>query len=209
MKSSIFALVFSIAVISIGVQICYATGSNIDAVGGSGADAVQSMKNKVNKFKSFFSANPKFIDKQTFPDSSTGFVYHIAMIKPLNVSYDVRQTNSLISPFTGYIEVKYEEWDNKKCADGDYGYKTKEIAKLNDTENCFSNILRHGSNSLKPPYTVRFTFAFQDGLWVFKDIEGFYYGGRRSTNDISAALGLPKGSWQSSEENKFWEELIK
>jgi hypothetical protein len=182
--------------------------SDLKKTNDEGTIAVRSMKTKADKFKSFFASNPKLIDMQSYSKSPTGFIYAINMLKPSGIAYDVQKTDSLVSPFSGYIEVKYQEWDNSKCADKNYHYTTKEAAKANDVERCYTN-LAHYSGEINPEYTVRFHFAYQDGVWVFKDLQGSYYGGSRLTNDIYAALGIPTSGRGLSEENKFWEQLVK
>jgi hypothetical protein len=79
-----------------------------------------------------------------------------------------------------------------------YGYSTREkaIARIHD---CLKP-----TNT--PPWPVRFTFAYQDGRWVFKDVIRTNYNKRDMF--LLAALGRAEPPYYRVADNQAWEALI-
>lgn len=189
----------------------------IAAKADSSRNVTQSFKKKVEHFKEFFSKMPKALSDQPFSKSPSGSVFSFYKYKMIDLSFDVQKSDSLISPFIGYIYLTYEEWDNKKCGDVSvsypgsretvyYGYSTVSKAKNSDKSECYQRSKLTGE-SLRPQEKIKFIFAYQENRWVFKDVIRVKY----NTPDIiiSTALGHPVEPGRYREENKFWEELVK
>jgi len=150
--------------------------------------------------------------KQDFTHSPTGKSYSHVRLKLLDSGFDVQRTNSLVSPFIGYISLTCVAENTDKCGDiviyskggpekvqrDLYGYSTREkaIARVRD---CLKP-----TNT--PPGVVHFTFIYQDGRWVFKDVIRTDYN-KRDTFFL-AALGRAEPPYHRVPDNQAWEALI-
>ena len=109
-----------------------------------------------------------------------------------------------------------ETWDNQKCGDIRetskvsketyyYGFSSAAKAKNSDNEECYQRSAS-GSYVFRPD-KVKFTFAYQEGRWVFKNVIRVAY--NKPEILLSTALGYPVEPKSYREENKFWEDLVK
>ena len=167
---------------------------------------------RVKTFQSFFSSKPKLLWKQLYlmgdrKSTPTGDAFIYLSFRDCKISYDVRRTNSLASPYIGYITVQYSYSDSSKCGDfkdedvmsgnkvvlkGRTYFTTLELARQKrDDESCYE---KEGEGE------TRFSFAFQNNQWVFKDILDT----RRNKPDAvfySAFADVVK-------DNDFWYRLV-
>jgi hypothetical protein len=168
--------------------------------------AMALFKAKVEQFQRFLSQDPVILLKQDFPRSPTGVTYYHLRVKLLESGFDVQRSDSLVSPFIGYLYLTYNEEMTTSCGDmigvtrESIGYTTYEKAMAHAPD-CF----QRGSSS--SPQTVRMHFAYQDRRWVLKDA--------RHTEDnhqatwLLAALGLTAPPYHRVVDNQAWEALIK
>lgn len=170
--------------------------------------ALQSFEKKVSEFEEFFNQRPMLVYKQHFSKSPSGFHFCYHRYKLVEINYDVKKTNSIVSPFFGNILITYLAEDNESCGEtmsgSIKGYSTFEEAKrYRDNEACFK------PNKYVPQETVSFSFAFQNKKWIFKDVIRVEYGNYALA--ISAALGKPQATGVSftCEDNQAWEDLVK
>jgi hypothetical protein len=177
--------------------------------------AVALFKEKTKKFQDFLASKPVFLDKQDLSKSPTGFVYTHYRFKLNDINLNVKRSNSLISPFIGYIDLIYEIDANKQCGDivdekqqyserYEWGYSTQEKA-IAHAYDCF-NPHRAGS-LIFPPNEVQLIFAFQVGKWVFKDAIRTKHNNRDRL--LLGALGRPEPGQYKLDDNQRWEALIK
>lgn len=167
-------------------------------------------KAKVEQFQRFLAQEPQILSKQDFPRSLTGQIYYHIRVKLLESGFDVRRSDSLVSPFTGYLYLTYEEEDTSECGDmvidhglagrRVYGYTTyeKAMARIHD---CFQR------SRISPVENVRLTFAYQDGRWVFKDAIRTKYNNKALL--LLAAFGRPEPNHYRVADNQAWEALVK
>lgn len=152
---------------------------------------IKSFEQIVANFQSFFKTKQKLVDKQVFSASPTGFVAVIIEYECTGISYDVEKTQSIISPYTGYILLKLLRRENDACGnvkDGTrvFGWDTVEGAlKQKDNENCFKMFL-DGQKASNP---VRLNFHYEKGKWLFK--EALHTEHKNPARAISTALGVP------------------
>jgi hypothetical protein len=177
--------------------------------------AVALFKEKTKKFQDFLASKPVFLDKQDFSKSPTGFVYTHYRFKLNDISLNVKRSDSLISPFIGYIDLIYDLDASKQCGDivdakqqyserYEWGYSTYEKAMAHAYD-CFNP---HRSGSLIfPPDNVQLTFAYQEGMWVFKDAIRTKYNNRAIL--LLRALGKPEPGQYRLDDNQRWEALIR
>jgi hypothetical protein len=136
-------------------------------------DVVTLFKNIVKRVDNTFKASPVVLTWQKYP-SKSGFIYYKLMFDEVELRYDVQQTNSLISPYTGYIILKVLVKSNAKNGDvagydGNIGFTDSTGAKQsNDYQSC-----AHGSGDINAwcMGEIKVNYAFQDEKWVFKSIE--------------------------------------
>jgi hypothetical protein len=174
--------------------------------------ALALFKAKAEQFQHFFAQKPMILSKQDFTQSPTGKSYSHVRLTLLDSGFDVQHTNSLVSPFIGYLSLTCVAENTNKCGDiviyskvgrekvqrDVYGYSTREKA-IAGVRDC----LKPTNTPLGP---VRFTFAYQDGRWVFKDVLRVNHN-KRDTFFL-AALGLAEPPYHRVADNQAWETLI-
>lgn len=176
--------------------------------------ALKSFQSLVDKFSSFFQGKQHLVYKSSYPPTPTHvLVYVLEYSLSKDISYDVQQTQSLVSPYVGYINLGLISRENGSCGTV-MGFKARigwdnadEAVRNIGKESCYTY-------SLNEPYVdeVRFSFAFQRGKWIFKDIIRTAFNNPEIA--ISTALGKPTHpgimiSEQSAFEiNKKWLNLI-
>jgi hypothetical protein len=166
--------------------------------------ALALFKAKAEQFQRFLAQEPVFLSKQDFSKSPTGVIYNHLRVKLLESGFDVQRSDSLVSPFIGYLYLTYARDTNGACGDivsvdrTALGYSTYEKATAN-ARDCFQPS-RFGIEN------TRLTFAYQDGRWTFKNAI------RTKYNDTDswwlAALGRPEPPWHRVADNRAWEALI-
>lgn len=185
--------------------------------------ALDSFNSIVNKFSDFIKSPQKLIYKQTFSKSPSGFVVEILEYSGSNLSYDIKKTESIVSPFVGFIEIDFISKNNSACGNVSYtltkykhcvGWDTEKGALDNAiSPKCYEpQIDVTGKPESSFVDRVRFTFAYQNNNWVFKSVDRPNYG--NSELAISGALGLypdpvlPLTNKESREFNEKWLTLI-
>lgn len=167
---------------------------------GAVADPVAEMEKTAERIDVFFSTSPTMLVKLGPSDASpTGiYSYKIKYTKFDTVSYDVRKTDSLVSPIVAHVTLKLDSATNSKCGVLPYlgsniGWpSTKDALEARNSSNCFE--LR----SEKPdPETVRFDFAYQKNQWVLKSITRTHplLSTPLPAYPILAAIGSPGQRW--------------
>ena len=170
--------------------------------------ALALFKAKAEQFQRFLAQEPLILDKQDFSKSPTGVIFHHVRIRLLESSIDVQRSDSLISPFIGYLNLIYQTDNTIKCGDmvihyssgnsNVHGYTTFEKA-MSRIHDCFQP-LGFSDN-------VRLIFAYQDGRWVFKDAIRTENNGKAQL--LLTALGRPAPGRYHLADNQAWESLIK
>jgi hypothetical protein len=169
-------------------------------------------KAKAEQFQRFLSQSPVFLSKQDFSKSPTGVIYYHLRVKLLESGFDVQRSDSLVSPFIGYLYLTYDAEETTSCGDmivtypggsrESYGYTTYEKAMAHPPD-CFRRWRR------SPPSgdNVRLSFAYQDGRWILKDALRPKY--NNQDGPLLAALGQANPPHHRVPDNQAWEALIK
>lgn len=137
-------------------------------------DVVTQFRNLVAKIDNRFKTIPVVLTYQDFSTSPSGFIFYKLQFERLESSFDVQTTNSLVTPYTGYIVLKLKVKTNAKSGDVisiDYnvGFSDSTKAKQNDNyETCTD-----------PKYDlnqwcvgeIKILYAYQNGKWIFKSID--------------------------------------
>ena len=177
----------------------------------------------VSKFSNFIKSPQKLIYKQNFKDSPSGFVVEVIEYSCSNLVYDIKKTESIITPFVGYIEIDFTDKTNAVCGNVFYtigknkmfiGWDTEKGALDNSNSlKCYEpQTGSDGKPVLSSAERVRFDFSYQNDKWVFKSAIRTDY--NKPPFAISGALGLYSGPAQllkdkeSSEFNAIWLTLI-
>ena len=181
------------------------------------SEVISSFEKQVDKFEKFFSSKPKLLEKQSYKDSPTGFILFYNRFDDYKISYDIRKTDSLVSPYMGYITLSYLESSSKKCG-GLEGYKSKfseekadkyfttieSARQKRDDESCYK-YTRIGKGELRR--TAKFIFAIQKKQWVLKDVLNIYNNESHPTF-YTTFFGKPFGGRFYVKDNDFWKKLI-
>jgi len=151
---------------------------------------LKSFQRIAGNFSSFFKTKQRLLYKQTYSQSMTRILYYVVEYTSQKMSYDVQKTQSLVSPFVGFIYLELISRDNGSCGDVQ-GYKGKvgwdnatAALRFADKPQCYKYIT--GKPWVDP---VRLTFAFHDGRWIFQNAVRTEYHNRPEI-PISAALGV-------------------
>ncbi|MBL0310031.1 MAG: hypothetical protein IPP77_10235 [Bacteroidetes bacterium] len=141
---------------------------------------VQSFNFVVEKFSAFIQTSHKLVYKQAYTNSPTGILVYILEYKGSNLSFDIKRTESIISPFLGYIEIDFEDRSNARC--GNVSFSIKNYTKISGWDNeqeaiNFDTVMKCYEPQLdmfnKPEKSfidrIQFVFAYQDGKWIFKE----------------------------------------
>ena len=171
---SVFALTVIASTISGHTQNKRKAPATTQAAKSSSIDPLESFKVQVKNFGDFFGGTGhKAVSSQDFPDSPSGRLFQVEHFTGEGLAYDVSKTDSLVSPYTGFITINLTEEDNSECGNvtgrGEktvYGWSTL-LGALSaaDRSSCFHSRRYHGAVDVTP---VKFTFAFQDNHWVYQ-----------------------------------------
>jgi hypothetical protein len=166
-------------------------------------------KAKVEQFQRFLSQDPIILLKYDVSKSPTGVIYTHMRVKVLESSFDVQRSDSLVSPFIGYIHLTFDTESTVRCGDVviDFGigprwlgYTTyeKAIARVHD---CFQRDPKQALGNM------RLSFAYQDGRWVLQD--ALHTNIKDRAKWLLAALGRAEPPYHHVADNQAWEALIK
>lgn len=134
-------------------------------------------KKKIGKIDSIFLEKPTLLVTEPFSSSKTGNVYYLIKLTLLQESttFDIQTTNSIISPYEGFIISSLQVSSNVKAGNVKstgltWGFSTEELAK-NSTS--FTSCMEDNEHIAEEWCigNVKLHFAFQDGNWVFKSVE--------------------------------------
>jgi hypothetical protein len=147
--------------------------------------AVQSLKSRVDRLQAFFDSKPIAILKQNSAESPTGVAYSSNRFTVSSISFDVRRTSSIVTPYIGYIDLTYSTDDDLSCGDvtpgrDPQGFSTIDLLMSARSRNCFQPSLTI-TGSRREPMDARLIFAFQDGGWILKDAIRPAYGATEYT----------------------------
>jgi hypothetical protein len=170
--------------------------------------ALALFKAKAEQVQRFLAQEPMYLSKQDFKDSPTREIYYHIRVRLLESGFDVQRSDSLVSPFLGYLDLTLAREETIECGDvainyskiGRYvfGHSTyeKAMARVHD---CFRR-------ARAPIEHVRLTFAYQNGRWVFKD--AILTKDNKKEGLLLAALGRAEPPHHRVADNQAWEALI-
>ncbi len=159
-------------------------------------EALQSFQSVVGRFNFFFKEKTKFVDEHLFSKSPSGITFSVFECEATGVAYDIQETDSILSPFVGYIDVTMTFRSNASCGTiktqyGTYGWDNiKDALKARNIESCYGWAGKASGKSA--PFENRFIFAYQNGKWIFKNV--ISKGSKEKQRQLSALLGTQIGS---------------
>lgn len=170
----------------------------------------------VEKIGSFFGKNPKLLTKVSVPDNPKQQAFSITHFQMNKLSYDIVASNSVIKPYTGYIDVDTEVADNKPC--GNQGFSKTEKDGWSNIEDAIMYANTATCFVIRTPKigVIRHRFIFyyhvNTGRWALSEI---IYQDGSINGRFMALLGVPS-PWfpvmkepQALSYNKGWIELLK
>ena len=178
--------------------------SVVKAIAQEEAEVISLFQKRVDTFEKFFSSKPKFLLKLSYIDIGTvrnapRYVFLYERYDNYKISYDIRKSDSLVSPYVGYITVDYWASKSTKCGDfvssGEHRFTTLDIARQKrDDESCYKKV--------NVGLGFRFIFVFQKQKWVFKEAR------TTSFNSHVPWFDFDTTSEHYVEDNDFWKKLI-
>jgi len=151
-------------------------------------DVVSSFESIVSKFDGFVSTSPVALISEDFGESSpSGRINYLLKLEKLNLGYDIQKTDSLVTPYSGYIIVSLRVQSNAKYGDitntrleFDKSYNAKDVEYnwgfqyAEDAE----KVRKFAKCASDPGHSevewccgdVKLLYAHQGGEWVFKTV---------------------------------------
>lgn len=178
--------------------------SVVKAIAQEEAAVISLFQKRVDTFEKFFSSKPKFLQKLSHIDIGTvhkgpRYVFLYKRFDDYEISYDIRKSDSLVSPYVGYITVDCRVSESSKCGDfvssGEHSFTTLDNARQKrDDESCYKKV--------NVGLGFRFIFVFQKQKWVFKEA-------RTTSSNIHVSwFDFDTTSEHYVVDNDFWKKLI-
>lgn len=178
------------------------------------SDPLKTFQAIVGGYKSFFSKGEKLVYGQAYSDSPSGRLVYVVEYIGKDLSYDVRKTDSLVSPFTAYVQLSLRSMQNGSCGTVS-GYRKMAgwpdvagaLAQA-DSAHCFKPLI-DGEEFWDQ---VRFQYAYQDDKWSLVQVLRTQYA--KPELAVSAAIGVPAAPGialadpQAVAYNKAWVDTI-
>jgi len=188
--------------------VCFVLSSKAHALEQTNNQTVESFNLIVGKFDNFFKSPQKIIYRENYSESPSGGVVYVIEYSGVNLRYDIKKTDSMISPFTAFIELDLTTGSNGSCGNVS-GYQNnigwdneKEALEKSNSPNCYkpSEYVTH---------PVKFGFAYQNNKWILKSV--VYTEFNRPDKAILSALDLYQSvtNKESIVFNSKWMNLIK
>jgi hypothetical protein len=181
-----------------------------------GKDVVGSFESIINKVDEFLSTSPVVLISEDFRSSPSGRINYLLKFEKLNLAYDIQKTDSLVSPYTGYIVVSLKVESNAEY--GDIISKRLNIKTMEDDEYNWGfqyaedaeEVERFAKCVSEPEYSeiqwccgdVKLLYAYQGGKWVFKGVN------TEGPNRIDSGT-VRWGVKKTILENPEWQEIVK
>lgn len=114
------------------------------------------------------------LTSQDYPASASGLIYYKLQFEELDLSYDVQKTNSLVSPYIGYIMLKLRVTSNEKSGDvkgynDNIGFVDSTNAKQsNNFESCSDRTYDINQWCVGE---IKINYSYQNNKWIFKSID--------------------------------------
>lgn len=197
-------------IILLATSTCFASDQQ------SQDSALQSFQPILAAVTAFFTKNPKLLVKISPPANPALTAYFTTHFIAKNSNYDIVTTNSIVTPYRGFIDIDTEVFDNKPCGTVSFDGKTPdgwatvdEAIQFNNDQKCYvsrtaeSGTIRH-----------RFVFVYQalEKKWILSEL--LYQDGQPNGRFL-VLLGIPS-AWfpvfnepRAREFNAGWYELFK
>ena len=151
-------------------------------------DVLSSFESIVSKIDEFVSASPVgLISRKQERFSPSGKINYLLKFEIVGLAYDIQKTNSLVTPYTGYIVVSLKVQSNAMYGDVKYGdVRSKNLAPDKRVEYNWGfqyaedaeKVKKFASCTLRSKYSegsrcrgdVKLLYAYQRGNWVFKKV---------------------------------------
>ena len=155
-------------------------------------EAIASFKPILKSVDDFFSASPIALNSEDYTLSPSGKRYYLLKFEKLDIAYDIKKTDSLISPFTAYISLRLKASSNAIYGDLKYHYYDKYAIQFVTSETKWGfqkaevaikkkvfascSIIEKLELHLNEARWERclgeakLLYAYQDNKWAFKDV---------------------------------------
>lgn len=201
------------------------------------ASPVESLKNLAKKLQIHFEGSPIQITRLSARESAFNVDSYEAVKYQIlsNASYDVRETNSLVTPYTGIIQIQFAQNSNDLCGDlvmdlndddspvqlndsfsiiKTYSSSAKAASKKDDNS-CYSK-----SGAANVSFKVSFKFSYQDNNWILKSIDEengyliylpdvFEVSNSSNARSINPENHINQTEKEAYEINKKWVDILK
>jgi hypothetical protein len=206
----ISTIFFCLSIILAGVGTSYAGDDTMQTI------VIKSFEPIVEKITKFFSRNPKLLTKVSSPENPKQEAFFITHFQMEKISYDILTSKSIITPYTGHIDVDTQVADNKPC--GNQGFTKTEKEGWSNIDDAIRNANTASCFVIRTHQVgiVRHRFIFQyhvkTGRWALSEI---VYQDGSINGRFMALLGVPSPWFPLMNEplalsyDKDWIQLFK
>jgi len=133
------------------------------------AGAVQDFEKIVSRAEAFFLSPQLLYDVQTYSDSPTGRIAYVHRISATPVKYDVKKTDSLVTPIVGFLTFDIALESTTKCGSvkspytGSFGATIEEAQELAGRESCWETGGPAGCAMI-------FNYGYSSSRWELRNI---------------------------------------
>jgi hypothetical protein len=138
------------------------------------SDPVAQLKNLVSKIDDRFKKMPAVLTWQDYSTSPSHLIFYKLQFESVESSFDVQTTNSLVTPYIGYMVLKLKVRSNATSGnvkDGDYspGFSDSAAAKQNNNyQSCIDPKYNFNEWCIGD---IKVLYAYQNGKWIFKSVD--------------------------------------
>jgi hypothetical protein len=155
--------------------------------------AVSDFKSIVARLESHFKMSPLLYDVQTFSKSPTGVIIYVNRFVVGSLQFDVKKTDSIITPLHGTVRMELTNEATGKCEGATTMEEAQQIAHKVE---CWKDV-----NDCE----ALFTYGYADSAWQFRGITSRPSGCALLFN---YAAGAPTSGRQTTAINDPWRRLI-
>ena len=166
-------------------------------------NAVADFKAIARQIEAAFAPSPILYDMQNFDDSPTGKIVIPTRYSALEATFDVKKTDSLVTPLMAKAIVKIVKETTLKCGSFKSRYGGPRAISPEEAQRVVEMPACWGRDSPLFQCSIIATYGFSDGKWELRSFTSQPIGCWRI---ITYALGTPIGGRLPTDLNAKWSE---
>lgn len=168
--------------------------------------SVPQFKAIVSRLERFFQSSPFLYDVQSYDKSPTGLIIFGYQIGTTSLRFDVKKTDSLVTPILGTVNFNLTVLSSEKCGVVEVGMSSRKsrVAASMEEAQSFSTRQECWKNDDIDGCLVQITYGYSESGWEFRSINSEPTG---CAVLLSLASGQSMFNRQFAKENNAWKKL--